>query len=160
MKLVIILCSLDCRQRAKRKMSWPWKNFSAWLFFSSLVRCKSNSRRKEIRSDFWSNLTHSNRKKKTDFLTFFSFSFFDEMDDWHISRMFGWEYWKKLWKTIEQQKLNCNKRCLWHKNAIYECRQTIVKVIIRMHKFYKWLTSVFLIFCFTCFALFRKFHWD
>lgn len=82
MKLVIILCSLDCRQRAKRKMSWPWKNFSAWLFFSSLVRCKSNSRRKEIRSDFWSNLTQQQKE-----------------EDWFLNLFLLFIFWRDGWLT-------------------------------------------------------------
>lgn len=96
LKLVIILCSLRLVGiRQKRKDVLTLKK----TFLFAFGWCKSNSRRRKIRSDFifregnsaHKATTKSRSSKTTDSLTFFlllnCYFFFDEMDDWHVSRM-------------------------------------------------------------------------
>lgn len=83
---------------------------------------RTEKSRRERRSDFWSNLTHERQQQHTrrrrqdeqeDFLTFFvSFFVFDEMDDWHISRiLFGSGVDEEMEKRLSATQKLIRKRC-------------------------------------------------
>lgn len=88
------------QQKKVKKIYWPWNKFSARLF-SFIPHSLSMQKQFETKRNKKWFLKQLNTQR-ADFLTFFSFLFllfFDEMDDWHISRILRWVYWKK-WRNF------------------------------------------------------------
>lgn len=120
-------------QASGREIYIDLENFSVWLFFflpfslSSFLNSLSMQKQSETkRNKKWRSEAQLNTQH-TDFLTFFLlrvvfrlFSPFDEMDDWHISRISGWvELLEEMEKLLNNKKKQRNSTEIATKEDVY-----------------------------------------